>query len=95
MLKTCEIRDNWIPKIPAVVHVDKTSRPQYLSSQVNPKLYLVLDEFQRITGIPLLINTSFNIRKQPIINSPREAIIEFESNTNLDGIVLGNWFIYR
>lgn len=95
MLKTCKISEKWINRIPAVVHVDKTSRPQYLKKKVNSKLYSVLECFREITGIPLLINTSFNIKKQPIINSPREAIIAFESNDKLDGIVIGNWYIYR
>lgn len=95
MLKTCEIKEEWISKIPAVVHVDKTSRPQYLIKEVNPKLYVVLEEFKKLTGIPLVINTSFNIKKQPIINSPREALMEFERNENIDGLVMGNWYIYR
>ena len=95
MLKTCEISEKWISKIPAVVHVDRTSRPQYLKRETNSKLYAVLERFREITGIPLLINTSFNIKKQPIINSPRDAIIAFENNEKLDGIVIGNWYIYR
>lgn len=95
MLKTCQIKDEWIPRIPAVVHIDKTSRPQYLTKEINEKLYNVIEMFYTKTGIPLIVNTSFNIKNQPIINSPREALLEFERNEGIDGMIMGNWYICR
>ncbi len=95
MLKTCSIKEEWISLIPAVAHIDKTSRPQYLTKETNEKLYHVIERFYEITGVPLIVNTSFNIKNQPIINSPREALIEFENNKGLDGMIMGNWYIYR
>ncbi len=95
MLKTCEIKDDWQSRIPAVVHIDKTSRPQYLTREANEKMYGVLESFYKKTGVPLLINTSFNLKKQPIINSPREAMIELENNSGLSGLILGNWYVRR
>ena len=95
MLKTCEIREEWIDRIPAVAHIDKTSRPQYLTKEANPRMYDVLEKFYMLTGIPLLINTSFNIKAQPIVNSPREALLALETNEKLDGLIMGNWYVYR
>ena len=95
MLKTCKIKDEWVRKIPAVTHVDQTSRPQYLKREYNNKLYDVIEEFYHICGVPLIINTSFNTRNQPIINSPLEALTEYESNSDLDCLVMGSWLISK
>lgn len=95
MLKTCKIREEWMNRIPAVVHVDGTSRPQRLRREANKKLYLVLEKFFQKTGIPLLINTSFNIKRQPIVNTPLDAIISLEHNLNIDALMMGNWYIRR
>lgn len=61
-------------QVPAIVHVDGTARPQVLRSVDNPGLHAVLAEYQRFTGIPLVINTSFNMHEDPIVCSPEDAI---------------------
>ena len=76
MLKNVKIKEEWRAKIPAVCHIDNTARPQYLKREVNPELYDLIEEFYKITGIPLLINTSLNGKGEPIIET-FENLIRF------------------
>ena len=69
MLKTVKIKDKWLNKIPAVVHVDKTARPQRLKKDINPVLYSLITNWNKKTGIPCLINTSLNLKGQPIVET--------------------------
>jgi carbamoyltransferase len=62
---------------PAAVHVDGTARPQFVSAQSNPSFYKILKEYESLTGIPVLINTSFNMHEEPIVCSPEDAIRAF------------------
>ena len=61
----------------SAVHVDKTARPQIISKIDNPRLHKIISEYEKITGVPILINTSFNMHEEPIVNSPRDAIRAF------------------
>jgi carbamoyltransferase len=63
---------------PAAVHVDGTARPQLVRKEVNPKVHRILTEYQRLTGIPAIINTSFNMHEEPIVCSPYDAIRAFK-----------------
>lgn len=74
MTITCDVKQEWQDKIPAVVHVDGTARPQTISEQQNPLYYNVLLAFEQLTGLPCLVNTSFNAHEEPIINTPKEAL---------------------
>ena len=74
MTITCDVRADWRQKIPAVVHIDGTARPQILKRAVNPLYYDILEAHKKHTGLPVLINTSFNVHEEPIINSPEECI---------------------
>ena len=74
MTITCDVRADWRQKIPAVVHIDGTARPQILKRAVNPLYYDILEAHKKNTGLPVLINTSFNVHEEPIINSPEECI---------------------
>lgn len=70
--------------IPAVMHVDGTARVQTVTKTGNPGLYEVIEEFQKITGIPLVLNTSFNFKGRPIVETPLDAMKEFlESELDL------------
>ena len=69
MLKNVVIKEEWRYKIPAVCHIDNTARPQYLKREVNPELYDLIEEFYKISGLPLLINTSLNAKGEPIIET--------------------------
>jgi carbamoyltransferase len=74
MTVTCNVKPEWRERIPACVHVDGTARPQLIHRHQNPVYYDVVAACERRTGIPALINTSFNVHEEPIINKPEEAL---------------------
>jgi len=78
--------------IPAVTHVDYTSRIQTVSKDENPKYYRLIKEFEQLTGCPVIINTSFNVRGEPIVCTPQEAYQCF-MRTNMDYLVIGDYII--
>lgn len=80
MTVTCDVREEWRPRIPAVVHVDGTARPQLIQRTHNPVYYDIVHGYERITGNPVLINTSFNVHEEPIINKPEEAWTALRDN---------------
>jgi carbamoyltransferase len=92
MLVTSQVNSDWISRIPAVVHIDNTSRFQSVSKNVNPKYYSLIDKFRFLTGIPLLLNTSFNGNDEPIVESPYDAIRCFYRN-KLDALCIENYLI--
>ena len=73
MTITCAVREEWREKIPGVVHVDGTARPQVIEREANPLYYDILAAYEQATGLPVLINTSFNAHEEPIINTPSEC----------------------
>jgi carbamoyltransferase len=78
----------------AVTHVDGTSRVQTVSADQNPYLYRILDAFERRTGVPVLINTSFNLRGEPIVSSPSDALNTF-FNSGIDCLALENILVEK
>ena len=80
MTITYNVKKEWQDKIPAVVHVDGTARPQLIKRENNPLYYDIVTEFGKITGVPVIINTSFNIHEEPIVCSPEDAIRNFKQN---------------
>jgi carbamoyltransferase len=74
MTITCRVREAWRTRIPAVVHVDGTARPQIISRASNPLYYDIVTAFERVSGLPVLVNTSFNVHEEPIVNAPAECI---------------------
>lgn len=76
-------------KLPAITHIDETSRIQAVSKKVNPKYHKLISEFEKITGFPVVLNTSFNIQ-EPIICSPEDAIKTF-LKSKIDYLVIGNY----
>jgi len=75
--------------IPAVTHVDGTGRLQTVSKESNPLYYDLINEFYKITGVPVIINTSMNVMGEPIVNTPEQAY-QMIVKTDMDGIVMGN-----
>ncbi len=73
MTITCDVRPVWRQRIAAVVHVDGSARPQTIRRDVNPLYYDIVTAFGRETGIPVLVNTSFNVHEEPIVNTPGEC----------------------
>ncbi|MBI4183669.1 MAG: carbamoyltransferase [Proteobacteria bacterium] len=88
MLQICPVAAAKKALIPAVVHVDGTARPQTVSRATNPRYYGLIERFAEVTGVPVVLNTSFNVKGEPIVDSPADAIRCFYS-TGLDYLILG------
>ncbi|MBT3582759.1 carbamoyltransferase [Candidatus Woesearchaeota archaeon] len=80
--------------IPAVTHVDGSGRLQTVNKEVSPKYYKLISEFNKITGVPIVLNTSFNLNGEPIVCSPKDAIRTFYS-CGLNILILGNYVITK
>ena len=93
MITVIEVAEEYKAKIPAVVHVDGTARPQMVNKRVNPRYWNLINEFKKLTGIPMLLNTSFNVQ-EPIVCTPENAINTF-NNSNFDALVLENNLVLR
>jgi len=78
---------------PACVHVDDTARPQIIRRKDNPSYYKILKEYHRITGIPSIVNTSFNMHEEPIVCSPNDAIRAFLSS-GIDYLAIGPYLVF-
>ena len=91
MTITFDVKREWRPRIPAVVHVDGTARPQLVRRETNPLYYSLIDEYRRLSGIPLVLNTSFNVHEEPIVCAPVEAIRAY-SERRVDCLAIGPFF---
>ena len=80
--------------IPSVTHVDGTARLQSVLKELNPEFYLLIQAFQKITGIPIVLNTSFNVNKKPIVETPGDALSCF-LKTDLDELYIHNYRIKK
>ena len=80
--------------IPAITHIDGTGRLQTVSKKSNPLYYNLINEFFNQTGVPVLINTSMNVRGEPIVNTPEHAF-SMLLKTDMDAIVMGNYLIQK
>lgn len=94
MLIAKRVRPEWRDRIPAIVHVDGTARVQTVREQTNPVLYRLLKEFEGLTGVPVLINTSFNVKGEPIVETPRDAVICFLT-TGIDSLILHDTLVSK
>ena len=81
------------PLIPAVTHVDGSSRLQTVSKRTNPLYYRVIDSFRNLTDVPMLLNTSFN-ENEPVVCDPREALDCF-LRTRMDMLIMGHTVLHR
>jgi len=94
MTFVCRVRDDRKADIPAATHVDGTARIQTVSRGHNPGFWRLLDEFRALTGLPVLLNTSFNVKGEPVVCSPDDAVSCF-LKTELDYLVLGSHICTR
>jgi carbamoyltransferase len=92
MLLAKRVRPEWRERIPAAVHVDGTARVQTVSRETNPILHRLLEEFDAITSVPVLINTSFNVKGEPIVETPHDAVACFLT-TGMDYLVLHDMLV--
>ena len=81
-------------EIPAVTHIDYSARIQTVSKETNSRYYDLISKFKEKTGCPVLVNTSFNVRGEPIVNSPTDAFNCF-MGTDLDILVIGNCYLKK
>jgi carbamoyltransferase len=94
MLVVKRVRPEWRDKIPAIVHVDGTARVQTVRQDQNERLYRLLKEFDAITGVPVLLNTSLNVRGEPIVETPGDALACFLA-TGIDYLALHDMLIAK
>jgi carbamoyltransferase len=90
MSRICKVKSD---KVPGITHVDNTARIQTVNKEQNNKLYELIREFNMITGIPMLLNTSFN-SQEPIVETPEDAIKTFKK-TDLDLLVINDWVLRK
>lgn len=93
MTVTFDVNSEWRERIPAVVHVDGTVRPRVVSAGTNPG-HWVIEEYERLTGLPVILNTSFNVHEEPIVENPEDALRAFASS-ELDAVVMGGVVVSR
>jgi carbamoyltransferase len=92
MTITFDVRPEWQSKIPAVVHVDGTARPQLVRRDRNPKYWGLIERYRQLSGIPLVLNTSFNVHEEPIVCGPSEAIQAVVDN-RVDHLAIGDFWV--
>jgi carbamoyltransferase len=92
MLFVTPVRPQFREQLPAITHVDGSARAQTVTQEQNPRLWQLLIEFEKRTGLPVLLNTSFNVKGQPIVCTPQEALETFIF-AKLDVLVMGNYVI--
>ena len=93
MLQVYQIRKEKRKEIPAVTHVNGSGRLQTITAKQNQLYYKLIKEFEKITDVPIVLNTSFN-ENEPVVCHPKEALDCF-LRTKMDVLVLGNWVITR
>jgi carbamoyltransferase len=94
MLLVVPVRDGAKTKIPAVTHVDGSARLQTVAAGTNPRYYELIRTFGEATGVPVVLNTSFNLRGEPIVNTPAEALSTFV-RSGMDALVLDRTILYK
>ncbi|HZE87981.1 MAG TPA: carbamoyltransferase C-terminal domain-containing protein [Verrucomicrobiae bacterium] len=84
---------DWMKKsCPAVVHVDGTARPQFVTKEQNPSYYRLIDEYRKLSGVPAVVNTSYNMHEEPIVCSPNDAVRAFVQS-GLDFLAIGPFWV--
>jgi carbamoyltransferase len=94
MILTAQVRPEKRSVIPSVTHVDGSARPQTVEREINALYYRLIDEFGKITGVPVIMNTSFNLRGEAIVHTPTDAIRTFFSS-GMDALVIGNFLVEK
>jgi len=94
MILTKRVRPEKRDIIPSIMHVDGTARVQTVRREDYPRLHALISAFAEITGVPVLLNTSFNLRGEPIVETPADAVDTF-LRTHLDGLILGDYVIHK
>jgi carbamoyltransferase len=94
MILTFDVRPEKRAVIPAVTHADNTARVQTVTREANPRYHALISEFAKRTGVPVVMNTSFNLKGEPIVCAPKDAVRTFYSS-GLDFLVLGDYIVAK
>lgn len=94
MILTAQVRPEKRSVIPAVTHVDGSARPQTVEKEVNPLYWRLIDEFEKRAGVPVILNTSFNLRGEAIVHTPTDALRTFFSS-GMDALVMGSFLVEK
>ena len=94
MLLAANARPHMREQVPSVVHVDNTTRIQTVTKDLNGRFFDLIEEFYRITGVPMVLNTSFNVAGDPIVETPEDALRTFAS-TDMDALILEDVLITK
>lgn len=94
MIVTSQVKPEKRSVIPAVTHVDGSARPQTVAEEQNPLYWRTIKAFGERTGVPVIMNTSFNLRGEPIVNTPTDAVRTFFSS-GMDALVIGNYLVEK
>jgi carbamoyltransferase len=94
MLYVVQLKDGQGEVVPAVTHVDNTARPQAVHKSESPLYYRLIERFGQASGVPVLMNTSFNLKGEPIVNTPQNAFNTFCAS-GMDALVLGNTVVHK
>jgi carbamoyltransferase len=94
MILTAQVRPEKRGVIPSVTHVDGSARPQTVEKEINPLYWRMIDEFEKRTGVPVVMNTSFNLRGEAIVHTPTDAIRTFFSS-GMDALVIGSFLVEK
>ena len=89
-----KVKPEWRDKLPAITHVDGSSRVQTVTEEQNPLIYKILTKFKEKTGVGVLVNTSFNVNGKPILSTYRDAF-EIYTKTQLDSLLLNGFYIKK
>ena len=89
-----KVKEEWRDKIPEVVHVDNTARPQIIDPEANPKYYDMVTKFHKKTGYPVVINTSLNRRGEPVVCNPHDAMLMFEGS-GIPHMAMGDYLVSK
>lgn len=92
MTITFDVKKAWQARIPAVVHVDGTARPQLVRRDRNPKYWALIERYRQLSGIPLILNTSFNVHEEPIVCGPKEAV-QAVVDARVDHLAIGPFWV--
>ena len=94
MDRTLRFRAGVRDRVPAVVHIDGTGRLQTVKAEWNPRFHALLEAFHRLSGVPILLNTSFNIMGKPIVHSTEDAFGVF-MGSGLDALAIGDYLFTK
>jgi carbamoyltransferase len=94
MTMTFDVEEKRKREVPAITHVDGTARVQTVSRDSAPEYHRLISEFEKLTSVPMVLNTSMNVKGQPIVADPRTAVALFYS-TGLTGMAIGPYYLRK